>query len=75
VPRQFIRFSIDIDYDQYLSVYQGITKSITVVAEDGRSINFPAVNIQRFLTQSGIQGRFEMELTDRNKFVALRKLA
>ncbi|WP_150048489.1 MULTISPECIES: DUF2835 domain-containing protein [Methylomonas] len=75
MPRQFIRFSIDIDYERYLSVYQGFTQSITVVAEDGRSLNFPAGNIRRFLTRSGIQGRFEMELTDRNKFIALRKLA
>jgi len=74
VPRQFIRFSIDIDYERYLSVYQGFTQSITVVTEDGRRLNFPAGNIRRFLTQSGIQGRFEMELTDRNKFIALRKL-
>ena len=43
-------------------------------ADDGRNISFPASNIQRYLTKTGIQGHFEMELTVQNKFVAIRRL-
>ncbi len=71
---QFIRFSLQLSSDQYLRVYQGTAKNISVVADDGRRIAFPAGNIQSFLTRDGISGYFEMELTAENKFIGLRKL-
>jgi len=72
---QLIRFRLNLGYDQYLAVYQGVAKNVTVLAEDGRRILFPAGNIQRYLTKDGIQGYFEMELTAQNKFVGIKKLA
>ena len=72
---QFIRFSLQLPYDQYLKVYQGAAKNISVVADDGRRIAFPARNIQSFLTKEGISGYFEMELTAENKFVCIKKLS
>ncbi len=71
---QFIRFRLDLSYDRFLAVYQGHAKTISVLADDGRRIQFPAGNIQCYLTKSGIQGYFEMELGPANKFVALRRL-
>lgn len=71
---QFIRFSLQLSYDQYLQVYQGAAQNISVVADDGRRIAFPARNIQSFLTKNGITGYFEMELTIENKFVCIKKL-
>ena len=69
-----IRFSIQLSYEQYLKVYQGIAKTITVVSDDGRKVVFPAGNIQSFLTKQGINGYFEMELTFQNKFIGIKKL-
>lgn len=71
---QHIRFHLNLSYDQYLAVYQGIAKTVTATADDGRRIVFPAGNIQRYLTKTGIQGYFEMELTPANKFVGIKKL-
>ncbi|MCK4840893.1 MAG: DUF2835 domain-containing protein [Methylococcales bacterium] len=71
---QSIRFSLQLSYDQYLRVYQGSAKNISVIADDGRRISFPARNIQQFLTKDGIIGCFEMELTSEYKFVAVEKL-
>ena len=73
-PHQFIRFSLNLSYDQYLSVYQGVAKIVSVIAEDGRRIQFPAGNIQQFLTKQGIQGYFEMELTAHHKFIGIKKI-
>lgn len=70
----FIRFRLNLSYDQYLGVYQGLVKTISVIADDGRRIQFPAGNIQSFLTRQGIHGYFEMELTPQNKFVGIKKL-
>lgn len=73
-PHQTIRFSLTLSYEQYLKVYQGIAKTITVISDDGRSIIFPAGNIQSFLTKQGINGHFEMELTAHHKFVGIKKI-
>ena len=72
---QHIRFTLKLSYDQYLQVYQGTAKNISVVADDGRRIAFPARNIQSFLSKDGINGYFEMILTAENKFVSLKKLS
>lgn len=71
---QLIRFTLQLSYDQFLKVYQGVAKNISVIADDGRRISFPARNIQSFLTKEGIKGYFEMELTAENKFVDITKL-
>jgi len=71
---QRIRFHLDLSYDQFLAVYQGIAKTVVAKADDGRRIMFPAGNIQRYLVKTGIKGYFEMELTAQNKFVGIKKL-
>ncbi|WP_305907660.1 DUF2835 domain-containing protein [Methylomarinum sp. Ch1-1] len=71
---QCIRFHLHIGYDQYLSVYQGLSKTVRVKADDGRLIDFPAGNIQPFLTKDGIHGYFEMELSRQHKFIGIKKI-
>ncbi len=73
-PNQSIRFSLNLSYDEYFKVYQGVAKTVSVVADDGRRIVFPAGNIQAFLTKDGIQGCFEMVLTAEHKFLSITKL-
>jgi hypothetical protein len=71
---QYIRFLLSLSYEQFAKVYQGIAKNVSVLADDGRRIEFPAGKIQPFLTKQGINGYFELELTAENKFVSLQKL-
>ncbi len=72
---QYIRFALSLSYDQYQKVYQGMVKNVSVVADDGRRIAFPAGRIQSFLTRQGINGYFEIELTPENKVVSIKKLS
>jgi hypothetical protein len=72
--RQFIRFSLAISPEQYLHVYQGNARNISVLADDGRRIEFSTQNVQGFLTREGIHGHFEMELSASNRFISIRKL-
>jgi len=69
-----IRFALKISADQYLSYYQGVSRRISAISVDGLRIEFPAQNIQRFLTRDGIQGMFEMELSPENKFIGIKKI-
>lgn len=74
MSHHFIRFKLNLSYEQYLAVYQGRAKIISTLSDDGRRIQFPAGNMQRYLTKTGIQGHFEMELTSENKFVAISRI-
>lgn len=71
---QQIHFALQLTYDQFLQVYQGNAKNISVIADDGRRIVFPARNIQSFLSKDGISGYFQMSLTSENKFINLKKI-
>jgi hypothetical protein len=74
MANELIRFKLHLSYDQYLAFYQGVAKTVSVMAYDGRRIEFPAGNIRRYLTKTGIEGYFEMELTPQHKFVDIRRL-
>lgn len=74
MANELIRFKLHLSYDQYLAFYQGVAKTVSVMADDGRRIEFPAGNIRRYLTKTGIEGYFEMELTPQHKFVDIRRL-
>ena len=72
--QQTIRFSLSLSYEQYAKFYRGLAKNISVIADDGRRIEFPAGKIQPFLTELGIHGYFELKLSVENKFLSLKKL-
>jgi len=67
-------FSLQISAEKYLQYYQGSAKFVLVTTEDGRSLRFPASNLQQFITKDGINGRFEIVFSDENKIVAFRRL-
>ena len=71
---QKARFSIKISPEQYLAYYQRSVNNVSVVATDGRRIQFPARLLQKFVTHDGIEGTFEMEFDDQHKLIELRKL-
>ncbi len=70
-----VYFNLNILYDDYLSFYQGVARSVSVVADDGRRIEFPAKLVQRHLTREGIHGRFELSFDEHHKLIALRRMA
>ena len=71
---QKIRFSISITPEQYQLYYQGSAKFVRVQTEDGRSLKFPAAELQKFVTHNGIDGRFEIVFNDQHKLVSLNRL-
>lgn len=71
---RLVRFALNISADLYLSYYEGAARAVVVESFDGRSIQFPANVLQQFVTRDGIQGVFEMEFDEKNKFVAIRRI-
>ena len=71
---QKIRFSLYIPAEDYLRYYQGMASQVSVIAEDGRRIQFPARHLRSYIGPSGILGRFEMVLDSDNRFIALNRI-
>ncbi|QYZ66124.1 MAG: DUF2835 domain-containing protein [Gammaproteobacteria bacterium (ex Lamellibrachia satsuma)] len=70
-----IRFFLNLAADSYLSHYQGHVRNVSVIAEDGRRIEFPANALRPFVTKSGVQGRFELLIDDNNRLQRLHRLS
>ena len=68
------RFHLAISAEQYLEYYRGAARQVIVRAQDGRTLQFPAGILQRFLDQTGIYGEFVMRFDDQNKFVDIRRV-
>lgn len=67
-------FQINLTSQEYLHYYRGQASAVIVQAEDGHTIQLPANSLRPFVTASGITGRFQLTLDDRNKMVDLKRL-
>ena len=65
-------FSINLSSSQYLPYYQGQIQAIVVTTYDGKKIQFPAMHLRQFVSDSGVIGDFCME-TKNKKFLSLTK--
>ena len=69
-----MRFYLDISVQQYQSYYKGSAKFVNVQTDHGRTLKFPASELQKFVTDSGIQGRFEIEFNEQYKLLSLSRV-
>ena len=66
---------LHITEDEYLRVYRGQARAVLAYSIDGRRVRFPANILQRFVTRSGIQGRFRIRFDAAGQFESIEKLA
>ena len=69
-----IRFSLNLSAQRYLRFYQGNAKSVSVLADDGRRLEFPANALRPFVTRQGIQGHFEIQIDEDNRLQQIRRI-
>jgi len=74
MTKQRIIFNLAISADAFLAVYKGHARNISTVALDGRRIEFSAEKVKQFLSRDGIYGRFEMEVSAKHEFLAIKRL-
>ena len=72
MPRMF--FTLNISAADYQSFYRGIGKVIFARTENGQRVQFPANELRKFVSHSGVQGRFEIIFSRDNKLLDLRKV-
>lgn len=67
-------FSINISTSEFLPYYQGKIQDIVVTTTQGKTLQFPAMHLRKYLIPTGIKGYFCLK-TKNNKFLSLDKLA
>jgi hypothetical protein len=72
MPRMF--FTLNISAADYQSFYRGVGKVIVTRTEDGQRLQFPANELRKFVSHSGVHGRFEILFSRDNKLLDLKKV-
>lgn len=71
---QKMTFSLSISPELYERYYRGSAKAVIVTTDDGRKLQFPAGNLQKYITHDGIHGRFEITFDQNNKIIDFRRI-
>lgn len=69
-----IELKLNISTDQYQKNYQSIGAIVHTHSVDGRSVQFPANILQRFVTHAGVIGHFKIEFDDSGKFLQILRV-
>jgi hypothetical protein len=69
-----IRFRLNLSTEHYLRFYQGRANRVSVIAEDGRRIEFPANALRPFVTRLGVQGYFQLVVDADNRLLSLEQI-
>jgi len=69
-----IYIDIRISYDEMMKLYQGVAQNVSVVARDGRRVQFPASALRPYVTSLGVSGSFLIQIDKNNKLQSLSRL-
>jgi hypothetical protein len=69
-----IRFRLNLSAEHCLRLYQGWAGRVSVIAEDGRRIEFPANTLRPFVSRSGVQGDFQLLIDAHNRLLRLERI-
>jgi hypothetical protein len=65
---------LELSSDQVLDYYRGWARVVYAVAADGRTVQFPAKVLQRFVTPEGVHGWFRLDYDERMRLVGMERV-
>lgn len=60
-------FSINTNYQTCETLYLSTSNVVIVRAESGEKVQLPSLNLRPYVTKDGINGRFKLMITAKNK--------
>ncbi|GAA3703995.1 DUF2835 family protein [Oceanisphaera sediminis] len=72
---QRLRFRLTISRAQLLQYYQGHTAALSVITEQGLRLQVALHHFRSFVGHDGLNGRFEIELTEQRQLHRLHRLS
>lgn len=73
-PLQRVVLPIRLSADEYLKYYRGSARNVYARDLQGRTVQFPANLLQRFVTANGVDGLFEITITAAGKLVDIQQV-
>jgi hypothetical protein len=67
-------FHLDISPEEYVDYYRGTVRQVLVRCSTGQTLQFPASLLQRFVTHTGIRGRFVLTCDEHHKCLDLQRV-
>lgn len=67
-------FRLNLSQDELMRVYQGSAARVSVVTEQGLRVELSAQHLRRFVSYSGVQGRFRLKTDDNHRFIDLERI-
>jgi hypothetical protein len=68
-----ITVSLSISNEEFSRLYRGEARDVICTANDGRTVQFPANKLRRFLTHNGIHGNFKIYFSEQHRFLRIEK--
>ena len=65
---------LDIPARELQRYYEGSVSVVSVVAVDGRRIQFPAAALRPLISHNGVKGRFVIQVDAHNKLIGIRQI-
>jgi hypothetical protein len=69
-----VEIALDISPEQFLAWYEGTARSVLARCHSGKTVQFPASVLQRFVSTDGIRGAFLLTYDENYRFVSITKL-
>jgi hypothetical protein len=70
-----LTFRLNVDREEAMRYYRGEASAVVAITDSGQSLQFPALHVRRFITQSGIHGRFKIRFDDNHKMINLERIS
>lgn len=69
-----VRVPIRLSADEYLKYYRGAARNVFARDLEGRTVQFPANLLQKFVSEDGIDGVFEIAFTPSGKLISIHRV-
>ena len=70
-----LRIRLKLNRAQCLAYYRGEKQAVLARAHDGRTVRFPASELRRFVTPTGVDGTFELRFDEDQKLLSFTRLS
>ena len=71
---QRVIVQLNLSSERVMEYYRGVARYVLTVAQDGRTVQFPASMLRQFVTEEGVRGSFEIVFDQNNKLKSMRRL-
>lgn len=69
-----LTFRLNVGREEAMRYYRGEASAVVARTDTGQSLQFPALHVRRFITQTGIHGRFRIRFDDNHKLLNLERI-